>query len=151
MLDRRVDSTKNRYSKYLLRCSVAALFATLAACSSSGQVGPQAVAGQTPNGTVTMHQVQVAYIDSAGGGSGTLYYQGQTYPFNVAGLGIGGLGASTLNASGEVYKLGNLSQFAGNYAQGRYGFAFGNRSGGAICGCRTRLALSCMSRLNAKG
>jgi hypothetical protein len=101
-------------------------------CSSSIKVGPEAVAGLTPDGTVDMNQVQVAYIGSAGGGSGTLYYQGRSYPFAVGGLGVGGIGASTIDAAGEVYKLRSLSQFAGSYAQARYGFVVGSTSGGDL-------------------
>ncbi len=78
----------------------------LAGCTGSVKVGPQAVAGLTPDATVQMRQVQVAYLASGGGGTGTLYYAGRAYPFIVAGLGIGGIGASTLTASGDVYKLG---------------------------------------------
>lgn len=111
---------------------MAATVLSLAACSGSVRVGPQAVAGLTPSGTVDMRQVQVAYIGSGGGGSGRLYYQGQVYPFTVAGLGIGGIGASTLEATGEVYKLNTLAQFPGAYAQGQYGFALGNRSAGDL-------------------
>ena len=102
------------------------------ACSSSAKVGPESVAGLTPDGTVDMNEVQVAYIGNAGGGSGTLYYHGQSYPFRIAGLGVGGIGASTVDAEGEVYKLPNLSQFAGSYAQASYGFAFGTASGGDL-------------------
>jgi hypothetical protein len=101
-------------------------------CSSSVKVGPQAVAGLTPDGTVDMEQVQVAYIGNAGGGSGTLFYQGSSYPFTVGGLGVGGIGASTIDAEGEVYKLHNLSQFTGSYAQAGYGFAFGTKSDGDL-------------------
>ena len=36
------------------------------------------------------------------GGKGTLTIQGQTYPFDIAGLGGGGVGFSTVDASGEV-------------------------------------------------
>ncbi len=104
----------------------------LAACTSSVKVGPEAVAGLAPDGTVEMNEVQVAYIGSGGGGSGTLYYRGRSYPFTVAGLGVGGIGASTLDASGEVYKLRNISEFPGSYAQGRYGFALGSESGGDL-------------------
>jgi hypothetical protein len=104
----------------------------LGACSGSGKVGPDAVAGLTPDGTVDMEQVQAAFIASGGGGSGTLYYRGGTYPFTVGGLGVGGIGASTISAAGEVYKLNSLAQFPGAYAQGRYGFALGNRSGGDL-------------------
>lgn len=45
----------------------------LAACSSSVKVGPEAVAGLTPDGTVTMNQVQAAFIGSGGGGSGSYF------------------------------------------------------------------------------
>jgi hypothetical protein len=79
-----------------------------------------------------MEQVQVAYIGNAGGGNGTLFYQGIPYPFTVAGLGVGGIGASTVDAEGEVYKLHNLSQFAGSYAQASYGFVFGTKSAGDL-------------------
>ena len=102
------------------------------ACSSSVKVGPEAVAGLTPDGTVDMNQVQVAYIGNAGGGSGTLYYHGGAYPFTVGGLGVGGIGASTVDAQGEVYKLRNLSQFPGSYAQASYGFVVGSTSSGDL-------------------
>ncbi len=102
------------------------------ACSSSVKLGPEAVAGLAPDGTVDMQQVQVAYLASGGGGRGTLYYKGAAYPFTVGGLGIGGIGASTISASGEVYKLGSLAQFQGTYAQARYGFALGTKSAGDL-------------------
>jgi hypothetical protein len=104
----------------------------LMGCTASVQLGPQTVAGLTPDGTVNMDEVQVAYIGSAGGGTGTLYYQGAAYPFSIAGLGVGGVGASTISAEGEVYKLGNLANFAGTYGQARYGFAIGHMSGGDL-------------------
>jgi hypothetical protein len=104
----------------------------LSACSGSAKIGPQAVAGLTPDGTIDMQEVQVAYLASGGGGSGTLFYQGGTYPFGIGGLGVGGIGASTISASGEVYKLNSLAQFPGAYIQGRYGFAIGDRSGGDL-------------------
>jgi hypothetical protein len=104
----------------------------LAACQSSVKVGPEAVAGLTPDGTVDMNQVQAAFIGSAGGGTGTLYYRGGAYPFHVAGLGVGGIGVSTIDANGEVYKLPGLANFPGAYAQARYGFAIGTMSGGDL-------------------
>src|SRR5271165_2248667 len=92
-----------------------AALVSLAGCSSSIKVGPDAVAGLTPDGTVDMEQVQVAYIGSGSGGNGTLYYRGNAYPFNIGGLGVGGIGASTISAAGEVYKLSNVANFAGSY------------------------------------
>jgi hypothetical protein len=104
----------------------------LAACSGSGKVGPAAIAGLTPDGTVDMNQVQAAYIGSAGGGNGTLFYQGRPYRFTVGGLGVGGIGVSTIDAQGEVYKLNDISQFSGAYAQGRYGIVIGTASTGDL-------------------
>jgi hypothetical protein len=121
-----------RRRRGVLASAALAVMLTLMGCSTSVQLGPDAVAGLTPSGTVNMDQVQVAYIGSAGGGSGTLYYQGAAYPFNVGGIGVGGIGASTIDAAGEVYKLNNLAQFPGTYGQARYGFAIGNMSGGDL-------------------
>ena len=104
----------------------------LAACSTSVKVGPEAVAGLTPDGTVDMQEVQVAYLASGGGGKGTLFYRGLEYPFTIGGLGVGGIGASTISASGEVYKLNAVSQFPGAYAQARYGFVLGEFSKGDL-------------------
>lgn len=50
----------------------------------------------------------------------------------MAGLGIGGIGASSINALGDVYKLNNIAEFPGTYGQARYGFALGNRNGGDL-------------------
>src|SRR4051794_38950056 len=82
-----------------------ATLSSLPGCSGSVKLGPDAIAGLTPDGTVDMQEVQVAYIGSAGGGNGTLYYRGRVYPFTIGGLGVGGVGASTISAEGEVYKL----------------------------------------------
>lgn len=117
---------------YGRRFWIGATLGVLTACSNSGKVGPGAVAGLTPDATVDMRQVQAALLASGGGGHGTLYFQGQAYPFKVAGLGIGGIGASTVDATGEVYKLNSVAQFPGTYAQGSYGFALGSKSAGDL-------------------
>jgi hypothetical protein len=105
----------------------------LGACSNQTAPGSETkLEGQPPSGSVVMHQVQAAYIASGSGGSGTLYYQGGVYPFTVGGAGIGGIGASTIEARGDVYNLTNIAQFPGTYAEGRYGFAFGRTSAGDL-------------------
>ena len=105
---------------------------SLTGCSSSVKLGPESVAGLAPDGTVDMEQVQAAFIGSGGGGSGTLFFRGRSYPFAVGGLGVGGIGVSTIDAEGEVYKLKNLANFPGAYGQARYGFAFGDKSAGDL-------------------
>jgi hypothetical protein len=122
------DSFSRRLA--LVRMSGVIALSALGACSSSEQIGPASIAGQQPDGTIEMREVQVAYLGSAGGGSGTLNFRGRTYSFTVAGIGIGGIGASSIDAAGEVYNLPDLVRFPGAYAQARYGFALGRESGG---------------------
>lgn len=100
------------------------------ACTSRVALGPEAVAGKTPDGTVELSQVQVAYIGSGSTGRGVLHHRGRSYPFNISGLGVGGVGASTIEATGEVYNLPDAARFRGTYGQARYGFALGTMSGG---------------------
>jgi hypothetical protein len=114
------------------RFAMAAALVLLAGCAGSVKVGPEAAAGLTPDGTVAMHQLQIAYIGSGGSDSGTLFYRGQAYPFTVGGLDIGGIGALSMEANGEVYKLNNIAQFSGAYGQARHGFALGTTSGGDL-------------------
>lgn len=109
----------------------AALLTVLGGCSGSG-AGPQTVNGMSPDATIDLHELQAAYLANANGGYGTLFFQGIAYPFNVGGGGIGGIGASSVDGNGEVYGLTSLSDFPGSYAQGSYGFAFGNRSAGDL-------------------
>jgi hypothetical protein len=105
--------------------------AALAACSSGGMPSEE-YEGMMPDGMVEMEQYQAAYIGSGSAGHGTLTFKGKTYPFDVGGLGIGGIGISKIEAAGYVYKLRDVSQFAGAYGQVRYGYAAGDKSGGDL-------------------
>ena len=115
---------------------VGALALSLAGCAAGTgggvALGPEAVKGKTPDGTVDMEEVQAAYIGSGNAGKGVLTFRGRSYPFLVGGAGIGGIGLSTIDASGEVYNLRDLSQFPGTYGQARYGFAIGTSSAGDL-------------------
>ena len=84
------------------------------------------------SGTVEIEQVQIAFIGSANLGGGTLNFQGKSYRFTVGGLGVGGFGASKMQATGEVYNLKELAQFPGAYGQARYGLAAGDKSSGEL-------------------
>jgi hypothetical protein len=111
---------------------VAACVLTLAGCAGNVKLGPEAVAGKTPDGTVDMREVQAAYIGSGSAGTGMLSYRGKEHPFKVGGVGVGGIGLSTVDAQGEVYNLRDLSQLPGTYGQARYGFAIGTASAGDL-------------------
>jgi hypothetical protein len=88
--------------------------------------------GKTPSGFVEMREVEIAFLGAAGGGTGTLSYQGQNYPFEIAGLGGGGAGISKIDASGEVYNLTDIAQFPGAYSERRMGVALGEGGGGDL-------------------
>ena len=111
---------------------VSACVLSLAGCTGNVALGPDAVKGQAPDGFVEMHEVQAAYIGSGSGGAGSLSFRGAQYPFDVGGVGVGGIGLSTIEATGEVYNLRDLAQFPGTYGQARYGFAIGTASAGDL-------------------
>lgn len=105
----------------MIRRKIAACAAAITAllglggCSALKVPTAQSIQGLTPSGTVTLTETFVA---GYGGGSGTLTFNGQTYPFRLLGSVIGPGGADRITASGEVYKLSNVSDFAGRYTQG---------------------------------
>ncbi len=100
----------------------------LAVCVSTAA----AAAGKTPSGTVSIDEVQIAFIGSGNLGGGTLAYAGRNYGFKIGGLGIGGVGISKIKATGEVYNLNNVADFAGLYGQLRAGVAFFDKSTGGL-------------------
>ncbi len=96
----------------------------LATALLASLAGP--AASEQPSGTVTISQVQVALIVSGALGGGTLSFEGRSRDFSIGGLGVGGLGASRMEAEGEVYNLKRVEDFEGPYAQGRAGAVAGD-------------------------
>lgn len=82
---------------------------------------------KTLSGTVTIDSTQIAFILSGNMGGGTLSVGGKQYPFDIGGLGVGGIGVQKMSAHGKVYNLGgDVSKFAGNYVQARAGATLGS-------------------------
>jgi hypothetical protein len=105
----------------------------VALCFAAMLTGSQASAEELVKaGTVSINQVQIAFIGSANLGGGTLTFNGQQYDFTIGGLGVGGIGASSIEATGEVYNMTDPSQFAGAYGQARYGAVVGDASTGEL-------------------
>jgi hypothetical protein len=126
-----------RLGAKLIRSPAAAAILTvltllpLAGCQipPSGIPTEASIRGLRPSGTVTMTQV---FVSGLGAGSGTLTFRGRTYPFTLTGSLIG-LGAiSTLQASGEVYKLRDVSQVPGAWIQGTGSLAITAKANGEI-------------------
>jgi hypothetical protein len=86
----------------------------LTSCSTMKAPDAQSIAGVPPSGTVTLNETFVA---GYGGGDGTLMVNGSSHPFKLIGAVVGPGGAERVTASGEIYKLKNLSDFAGRYSQ----------------------------------
>ena len=83
-------------------------------------------ADKTPDATLALHAGSVAIGLGVSWGGGTLTYQGKDYPISVTGLSVGAVGATSVEASGKVYNLKNLSDFNGNYTAAM--------AGGAVAG-----------------
>jgi hypothetical protein len=101
-------------------------------CILSGGAFAQSAPPARRSGSVSIHQVQVAFIGSGTTGGGTLYFRGRSYRFKLGGLGIGGFGISTVDAAGSVYNLHRLEDFNGVYGQARYGWAVGEAGKGQM-------------------
>ncbi len=107
------------------------MLAVMAVLMTAGNLAAQDKP-QKITATIDFHELQVAYIGSGTMGHGTLNFKGQSFPIKVDGLGIGGIGLSTIQAHGDVYDLENIEDFAGLYGQARYGFAVGDQSAGQM-------------------
>jgi len=118
-------------SKLIRSPAIAATFAVLSLLPLAGcQIPPSAsIRGFKASGSVTMTQ---AFVSGVGAGSGVLTFGGRSYPFTLTGSLIG-LGAiSTLQASGEVYKLRDVSQFSGAWIQGTGSLAITTKANGEL-------------------
>ena len=56
-------------------------------------------------------------------GHGDLAYQGGSRTFSISGVSVVDVGATNFSATGNVYHLTQLSDFAGNYVAASAGFA----------------------------
>lgn len=89
--------------------------AVLAFCIASF-VGAPVTPALAHSPTIKMNIVQAGFILGAGGGAGTVRYQGRSYDFTVTGVSVGFiLGASAADISGTVHNLRRLSDINGTY------------------------------------
>jgi hypothetical protein len=87
----------------------------LATVAALGFLLTAARAEDTPDATIKLSGGSVAVGIGYSWGGGTLTYKGKTYKVEVKGLSVGDVGASQVEASGNVYHLAKLADFDGNY------------------------------------
>lgn len=85
-----------------------------------------------PDATLSITGASAAAGVGATWGSGTLTFQGKTYPFRVRGLEAGDAGVASIDATGEVYHLTKVADFDGTYASAGAAAAAGPGAGRAI-------------------
>jgi hypothetical protein len=86
----------------------------------------------TPSATMEFEAKSLKLIVGAGWGSGTLHYQGKSYPLKVMAGTAGGIGYRSMKGTGKVYQLDKLEDFAGIYTAGGVGATAGKMGGGVI-------------------
>ena len=126
-----------RSGVWLIRSrAIAAVFAISSLLPLSGcEVPPSgipteaSIRGLKPSGALTLTQ---AFVVGTGAGSGTLTFKGRTDPFTLTGSLIGPGAISTLQASGEVYRLHDLSPFPGAWIQGTGNLAISTLGSGEL-------------------
>ena len=85
-----------------------------AAFAGDTSVSPP-IADATPDATLSLKGGSVAAGIGFTWGHGELQYNDATYKFSIRGVSIVDVGADDFTAAGHVYRLKQLSDFAGNY------------------------------------
>ena len=75
-------------------------------------------------GEVRLNIFKAAFIVGVGGGTGTLIFQGQTYPLSIGGIGIGSLGIADVELTGTAANMRTASDIVGTYGAASAGAAF---------------------------
>jgi hypothetical protein len=82
-----------------------------------------------PDATLTLSEGSVAVGIGYNWGKGQLSYKGKTYPVKVEGLSVGEVGITRATATGNMFNLKKLEDFAGNYAAVGAGATVGGGAG----------------------
>jgi hypothetical protein len=98
----------------IYKSRISVIFLVVVACILAANF---AVAEETKaSGTITIESHSVALGFGINWGHGTLKFKGKEYKFKITGLSVIDLGVSSVSATGWVYHLRHLSDFAGSYS-----------------------------------
>jgi hypothetical protein len=95
----------------LAACTLLCAAAYAGDADSSAPVAEDA----TPDGNVTLSGGSIAAGIGYTWGHGNLKYHDGSHPFSIKGVSVVDVGATDFSASGHVYNLKQLADFAGNY------------------------------------
>jgi hypothetical protein len=76
-----------------------------------------------PIGEITLHAKQISAGVGYTWGSGTLKFEGKSYPFTMKGINVVAVGVTKIDATGDVYNLTKPADLAGKYAAFEAGVA----------------------------
>lgn len=108
MLCPRITATVFATAILLVGSSVLAQQQSSTSASSGGQ-------SEKPDATIDFSGGSVALGVGYSWGHGVLHFQGKDYPFTANGFSVVNVGASSVEASGNVYHLTKVEDFPGNY------------------------------------
>jgi hypothetical protein len=100
-----------------------------AAIADQGSDAAAVADSSTPDATVSLNATSVAAGVGWVWGNGQLEFKGHGHSFKISGLSVVDAGVSSITATGQVYKLTSLKDFAGNYTVASAGVALGGGAG----------------------
>lgn len=93
------------------------LLAPVALAAALVFASPIVAAALHHSGTINISEAQFGFLIGGSTGGGKLHYKGKSYDFKIGGISVGDIGVSKVKASGDVYNLTKLSDFAGTYSK----------------------------------
>ena len=109
---------------------VSSVFLAGAAFATDTASSPPVVAETQPDATLNLTGGSVAAGIGYTWGSGDVTYHGSAHRFKINGVSIVDVGATSITATGDVYNLTKLSDFAGNYVAVSAGIAIAGGASG---------------------
>jgi len=111
--------------------------------------GPTLAADKTPDATVKIQSGSIAAGIGWNWGSGAIMFQGKENRFKVDGLTVGTVGFVMSDATGEVYNLKNLADFAGTYTAFSAGMTVGG--GGSVMALKNQNGVELYLKSRSQG
>lgn len=115
----------------ILAASAAPLVVQAQAPEDKPRHTAEEIAKAKPTATFELTAEQVRLIVGGASGRGTLYFKGKSYPFTMKGVTVGGVGVTKVTATGDVYFLERVEDFAGAYSAATIGAALVAGGGGS--------------------